>query len=184
MPAPSALLDATVGGTASNSYLTIADADSLVALLVDSGVRTAWAAYTSDIKARGLMAATKMIDSNRFQGFKFSPSQALQFPRSGQDQASTQIPPEVLDACLDQAINLLANSTTGGFTQRQLLKMEGVTQYQIGSFSETLSGAGVTESQLSTVALVKLDGWISRTGRTLNRRDVPRVKGSGWYPFQ
>lgn len=184
MPAPSALLDATVGGTASNSYLTVAAADSLVALLVDSGVRTTWAAYDSDTKARGLMAATKQIDANRFQGFKFSPSQALQFPRSGQDQPSSEIPPEVLDACLDQAVNLLANSTTGGFSQRQQLKMEGVSEYQIGSFRERLSGGGIVEAQLSTVAMVKLDGWISRTGRTLNRRDVPRVKGDGWYPFQ
>lgn len=182
-PTPSELLDAEIGGADSNSYLTLATAATMVALLIDSAVRTAWDAYSDDDQARGLMLATKQIDSNRFNGFKVSSAQALEFPRNEQDQPITELPPEVLDACLDQAINLLANSTTGGFTERQALRMAGVSEYTIGSFSEKLTGAGsASEAQLSSLAQLKLGGWIARTGRIVNSRDVPRTR-RGWYPF-
>lgn len=64
------------------TYLTQSDADALAATMVASQV-SAYVAATSAQKTAALEAATLRIDSAvRYQGEKYDPAQALEFPRN------------------------------------------------------------------------------------------------------
>ena len=75
-------LDATPGGLVSNSYLTVAGADAIAALLGLGEDSTAWLAADNADKEKALIRATTEIDSYFGSvGVRWSPDQALLFPR-------------------------------------------------------------------------------------------------------
>lgn len=103
-------LDATVGSTTANSYVTVAEAD---AYFLERANSSKWAVSTE--KAALLMTASRMIDWQlAFQGSKVSELQSMQFPRtgvilpSGYEVPATIIPTEVKFAVFE-----LAYSTIG-----------------------------------------------------------------------
>jgi hypothetical protein len=67
------------------SYLTVDEADALAA---DEFGLAAWADASDDDKRRALTAATGHVDSAmRYQGGRYAPDQALEFPRRPYDDA-------------------------------------------------------------------------------------------------
>ena len=78
-------LDATVGGAAANTYVTLAQANAIVeGLIVDDDVQAWEAGSTSDdYRNRALYTAAQRIDRERFLGARVADTQALQWPRSG-----------------------------------------------------------------------------------------------------
>ena len=79
--------DATLGGSASTSYITDAEAD---ALLLNTQYNTQWQSNTAAEKQQHLTAATFWLDQLNYAGTRCSPStdnpalpQALSWPRSG-----------------------------------------------------------------------------------------------------
>jgi hypothetical protein len=75
---PSAI-DATVGGSASNSYLSLAD----FATLADNGPLSAvFTAASVDDRTRALLQATERLDLEAWTGVRVSQSQALAWPRN------------------------------------------------------------------------------------------------------
>ena len=172
----SVTVDATVGGAAANSYLSVADAGTLLnnRLGID-----AWTAASTDDKGRALIMATMEIDSLPLSGFKMSSTQALMFPRTTQVEATDQIPVQIQRACAAQALWALQHSATGGRSERQQLIAEGVTQYTIGSLSENLRGAGAA-ANLCGEAQRHLRGWISRLGTTIGPREESIYGYTGW----
>tara|TARA_Y100001951_G_scaffold49023_1_gene38636 strand:+ start:274 stop:834 length:561 start_codon:yes stop_codon:yes gene_type:complete len=76
-------LDATVGGTSANTYITLSDANAIVEGLVLDADVSAWDGSTTDNKNRALFTAAQRIDRERFLGARVADSQALQWPRSG-----------------------------------------------------------------------------------------------------
>lgn len=72
-------IDATVGGTASNSYITVAEADAYFEAV--PGYSATWAALTSASKIQRLVHACRAIDRYNFLGYKTDADQALKFPR-------------------------------------------------------------------------------------------------------
>lgn len=75
-------IDATNGGAASNSYLTLAEAQAIADSLILNDQITAWDDADDDVKNRALVTACWRIDRERFFGFRSSDSQALQWPRT------------------------------------------------------------------------------------------------------
>ena len=74
-------LDATIGGTASNSYVTAAEGDTYHdgRLFV-----TDWTGAATATKEAGLVWATRLLDAHfDWQGGKFTLEQALRWPRFG-----------------------------------------------------------------------------------------------------
>ncbi len=111
-----AALDATIGGTASNSYATVAEAQAYFdeRLHPDD-----WdnAATPGDNQTRALIEATRRIDLERFEGTRVDRDQALKWPRFEADDfdgwvyESNLIPDIVKRATYEMAIALLGASS-------------------------------------------------------------------------
>ena len=76
-------IDATVGGASANSYITLADANSIIEGLVADDDVVAWGNSTDDQKNRALFSSTQRIDREKFLGARVADTQALEWPRSG-----------------------------------------------------------------------------------------------------
>src|ERR1043166_138769 len=80
-------LVATVGGSTSNSYVTLAEAETYFGDRINSSVNGNWTntsagvARTDAEKSAALVTATRRIDEEQFRGHKASSSQALKWPR-------------------------------------------------------------------------------------------------------
>ena len=85
------VIDATVGGANANSYLTLADATTIIDGFVEDADVTAWASATTDQKNRALFTATQRLDRERFLGARATDTQALQWPRTGVRKPDTYI---------------------------------------------------------------------------------------------
>jgi len=125
--------DATVGGTATNSYVTVAEAnDYFDRYVYPSGV-TAWpsgsATATVTLKENYLMAATTSVDENLFINYKYDDDQALQFPRYMQDDVEV-IPEEIKRATYEEALAVL-NGCSGA--DKEIYN--GYTSEKLGSTS-------------------------------------------------
>jgi hypothetical protein len=84
-------IDATVGGSASNSYLSLAD---FAALADDGPLSAVYTAATADNRTRALLQATARLDLEMWTGVRVSQAQALAWPRNyavDPDQTSTNI---------------------------------------------------------------------------------------------
>jgi hypothetical protein len=82
---------ATVGAADANSYLTLADAQSLIDGFIESADVAAWASATTDQKNRALYTSAQRIDRERFLGSKVDDTQSMQWPRSGVRKPDTYI---------------------------------------------------------------------------------------------
>ena len=72
------VIDATLNGANSNSYVTLAEANTYF----DSRLHVAtWTAATDDDKNRALVMATRRIDQEDFYGDRETTTQALKFAR-------------------------------------------------------------------------------------------------------
>lgn len=178
---------ATVGGASSNSYLTVAAADTL---FNNRLAVTAWTDASTDDKGRALIMATADIDALRLRGYKVDSAQALQFPRNCQDEATNTIPVAVQKATIEQALAILQNATNGGRTEAQIKGAQGITQHRLGDFSESFgngAGSGTTGagpvSGIHMEALKHLRGWITRSGRIIGRQETARRQNGYWWPF-
>ena len=76
-----ATLDATVGGSAANSYNTALELDAVALELYPAP--TAWAGIDTDARTRAAIAATRVLDLERFPEDRVNETQALEWPRDG-----------------------------------------------------------------------------------------------------
>jgi hypothetical protein len=72
-------LDATVGGTAANTYASQAEADALADGIFPAP--SAWLTASPDDKARALVTARKELDQEHFTGDRYTTTQACAWPR-------------------------------------------------------------------------------------------------------
>jgi len=91
-------LVATIGGSTSNSYVTLAEADTYM-----EGVpwfNATWDALTDAVKNSRILQAARAIDRFNFQGAKYLDDQAMEFPRTITDQSTDAggMPQKVKDA--------------------------------------------------------------------------------------
>ena len=107
-----AVIDATLSGASSNSYVTLAAADTYFETVPDSST---WTNKTTDQKNRALISATRWIDALSFYGDRCTETQALKWPRDnykidGIDLTCTVIPEPIKTATYELA-RALANDT-------------------------------------------------------------------------
>lgn len=103
-------LDATVGGAAANSYLTVAAADLLNGDRLGS-YAARWTAADAPTKEKALIQATADIDAFVHPAERWSDGQLLAFPRAidVDDALAPFIPMRVQVATFEQALYLLVN---------------------------------------------------------------------------
>lgn len=139
------MLDSTLYGVSSESYLSVAEAD---ALAIELGL-TVWAAKTTEQKEAALRVGTQDIDSHRVHNpIRYQWNQALKFPRTDDCGA---IPREIKRALMYQAEWIAVS----GETDRKLWE---------GASAAPLSEAGNT-SPLCPRAMTIFAPYISRVGR-------------------
>jgi len=102
---------ATAGASDANSYLTVAEADTLAEERL--GTLT-WTTAADEDKKKALVQATRYMDTLEYIGERASTTQSLLWPRTDakcgdKDYASTVIPPEIQEATFDLAEGLLNN---------------------------------------------------------------------------
>lgn len=107
-----AAIDATLGGTSANSYVTLAAANTYFETVPDSST---WTNKTDDQKNRSLISATRWIDALTFYGDRCTETQALKWPRDeykvdGIDLSCTLIPEGIKVATYELA-RAFANDT-------------------------------------------------------------------------
>jgi hypothetical protein len=107
-----AAIDATLGGTSANSYVTLAAANTYFETVPDSST---WIDKTDDQKNRSLISATRWIDALTFYGDRCTETQALKWPRDeykvdGIDLSCTLIPEGIKVATYELA-RAFANDT-------------------------------------------------------------------------
>lgn len=97
-----ATLDATVGGSTSNAYLTVADATALLDMRLGTD---AWDEATPEDQAIGLMWATQLLDTQcQWYGTPTTQAQALAWPQTGQrDRYGRPVPPDVIPGDVQRA---------------------------------------------------------------------------------
>jgi hypothetical protein len=107
-----AAIDATLGGTSANSYVTLAAANTYFETVPNSST---WIDKTDDQKNRSLISATRWIDALTFYGDRCTETQALKWPRDeykvdGIDLVCTLIPEGIKVATYELA-RAFANDT-------------------------------------------------------------------------
>jgi hypothetical protein len=113
------VLDATVGGANSNSYITVARATEIADY--DIIERVDWYVADDDDKIRALVSATRQLDTLPWVGERATTTQALAWPRTnavinGRVIATNEIPQEVEQATYDLALALLREAKAGAQT--------------------------------------------------------------------
>lgn len=107
-------LDATVGGTTANSFLTVARAN----LVIQEGrvSASAWATAAEAQRAASLVGASQLLSHGfNWNGTRASTTQALPFPRTGIVSdgvtiSNTTIPRAIEEAVIDIAFGLLSGA--------------------------------------------------------------------------
>jgi hypothetical protein len=148
------ILDDTVGGEDSNTYISLASANTYFESRLNV---TNWTSASDDEKNRSLAMATRMLDDlYNFQGCKLTAAAALRWPRSnvydidGYYVSSEAIPTAVEEATCEQALELLKSDITStptllsqGFEEAQVgpLKIKANLSFQSASTSKNATNA-------------------------------------------
>lgn len=133
-------LDATVGGTSSNSYVTQADATTYFGHRFDA---TEWTNASSDNRNIALMMATARLDQEEYTGLRVDDDQRLKWPRYGVYvdnvyQEETAVPRPIKEATYELALAFLKDSTlladTGleGFQSVKLGELDVTPRFRSG----------------------------------------------------
>lgn len=134
-----------------SSYLDATSADTLAA---SRPTNAAWATASSVEKLAALEEATRRIDGMILRGTKYDSDQALEFPRIidgvtvGNADQDAEVPSQVLWACLEEAIAILA----AGSGSLKDLQEQGVQSMSIGGKLSYTFIAGAGDSGLQSTA--------------------------------
>ena len=169
--------DATPGGVATNSYVSISEADDYFELRLGT---QAWLDADLATKQRALCHATIQLDRLDFKGVKMVPEQALKFPRYSTTwtrerglglPSATEVPLEVRRATMEEALWALKHLNSGGKSKRQELQEQGVTRFKIDGFEEDF-GPGGSNWGLCPEARSHLKHWVLSVGEVLDPREM------------
>jgi len=133
MAAP--VLDATVSGASSNSYVTRATAQAYFDTRTGSEV---WTAASDEDSDRALIMATYRLEQEEYRGAVTTIDQALKWPRAGLTDddgrlyVMTAIPAVIQRACCELALAILAGEVTLADSG-----LEGFQHVQVGSLDVT-----------------------------------------------
>lgn len=122
------VLDATVGGAASNAYDDLAAAVSYFEGRIN---KAAWSGATTEDQEAALVHSTTILDAELYDGIKASINQRLKWPRSGVTDdddleiSALVIPKEMKEAMFELALVLLGNDIQShtGLEKFELLKV-------------------------------------------------------------
>jgi hypothetical protein len=142
----------TVGAANANSYLSLADAQSLIDGLVEDADVVSWASATTDQKNRALYTAAQRIDRERFLGARVNDTQAMQWPRSGVRKPDTYINTYATGF----PFRIVEDFFTDTEIPEQLKKAQAVLAVYLNSNKEALNLTGLESYQSVNVGSVSV----------------------------
>ena len=150
-------IDTTVAGAASDSYATVAEADSYLALQRGRNI-SKWTALTTTQKEDTLKLAAVAVDQLRFFDDPSTTTQALEFPRVADYKTvggvtTYFIQPGVKYGQIETALHMVTSNSSD--------TAENVTSFSIGSYSESRNG---TIGLIPDAAMKWLTPFVSRIG--------------------
>jgi hypothetical protein len=123
-------LDATIGGSTSNSYCSLTEAESYFADRLNS---SEWTSASQGTKEKALITATRRIDEEQFRGVKTSITQALKWPRVAvYDEDGFPFESDTIPERVKQATFIVA---------LELLRADFLAENYMGNFSYFSAGA-------------------------------------------
>ena len=176
-------IDATVGGENSNSYVSLAEAETF---FVDRLHVDAWSGANSADKEKALLTACRHVEACRIRFHRrpygypgelpdamgrpydplapSNPDQALSFPRKkDKDNAGDYaIPKQVKDSQCEEALAMLARGADQ--ERRRALQAAGVTSFSVDGLSESYGSPGAAYPLESTEARQLLAPFIDKGG--------------------
>jgi hypothetical protein len=158
-----------------NSYVSIADADTYFETRIDSAN---WVDAEDEIKEQALVTATALIDDNAWIGSAVSSSQALAWPRKNaiynDDRlglqvtiAEDELPSRVKTAVYEQALHLVNNEDV---LMGQTQTFESIS---VGSISISDSNGDTTKTPMKPSTALKPIRPLIRKGSI--------GQGAGWW---
>ena len=150
-------IDTTVAGAAADSYATVAEADSYLALQRGRNI-SKWTSLTTTQKEDTLKLAAVAVDQLRFFDDPSTTTQALEFPRVADYKTvggvtTYFIQPGVKYGQIETALHIA--STNSGDTA------DNITSFSIGSFSASMNGR---VGLIPDAAMKWLTPFVSRIG--------------------
>lgn len=106
------IIDATVGGANSNSYISLEDANTYFSYNLYG---ENWDNADDETRKKALVSATRRIDYEKFYGYRSSENQSLQFPRAGIGYldgiyVDNIIPQQISEATCELALYMLSTN--------------------------------------------------------------------------
>lgn len=143
-------LDATVGTTTANSYVTLVEAEAYFETRIHSST---WTAITSDSQKESLLiSSTSMIDWYiTWKGVKTSTTQSLQWPRTsvirrdGTEVATNIIPNDVKTAVYELALSSIASDRTADSN------LAGIKKVQVSTLLVQATDGGYDSTEAQTI---------------------------------
>jgi len=132
------IIDATIAGSGSNSYVSFASADAYLADTLEAGE---WLGFEREDRARALISATRKIDEEfRYYGRPHDvlTPQALKFPRDGDydSNGNLRIPDGIEYATCELALHLLREHKAPDLVDRERLQEQGVRKFNVDGVAE------------------------------------------------
>jgi len=140
-----------------NSYVSVDEADAYITANYEATneARVKWEGLSDTVKEKYLNRATLQIDNLIIVGRKVDITQTLEFPRAIPTKYSTtndplkgsfvsgyfvqsEVPEEVKSSEIEQAVTLSLYDGEN-LSKRQKLANDGVSQFSLGSLSETIA---------------------------------------------
>jgi hypothetical protein len=158
-----------------NSYVSVAEADTYLETRIDSAN---WTAASDELKDSALVTATSIVDDHAWIGSAVSSSQALAWPRNNAIYNDTRlglnitfgntiIPTQVKEAVYEQALHLIDNED---LLQGKTQTFESIS---IGSISISDSDSTSTVPMKPSLVLKKI--------RPLLNKAYAAGTGSSWW---
>lgn len=153
---------ATPGTADANSYVTVAEADAYFDTRLNA---TAWLSAEPAVKERGVIMASRLLDSMyEWDSFPSASTQALQWPRTGLLAANQisfvpndAIPKELKNAASEFALALIAGGTND-LTANSDVETLGITQLTAGPVSMSFR-EGVVAKVVPDAVFHALPSW-------------------------
>ena len=132
------VIDATVAGSSSNSYVSMAFAYSYFA---DTLEAAEWTAFALEDRARALVSATRKVDEEfRYYGAPYDTTtpQTLKFPRDTDYDVdgNLEVPDGIEYATCELGLHLLRQTRDGDLIDRERLQEQGVRRVSVDGISE------------------------------------------------
>ena len=130
------IIDATLGGTDSNSYVLLTEADTYFQSRLNV---TKWTGATPDEKNRALVQSTRRVDYEDFYGSIVDESQALSFPRNGMGRVNGRLVDGIIPRSIKESTYELALYMLSVDMSQVGDNNSGLSEYsvKVGSIEET-----------------------------------------------